>query len=821
MKFPIKFIDNNLVFNQENECFAFYELIPFNYSFLSMEEKERVHDNFRQLISQNREGKIHALQIATKASLRATQENSKKGIKGTLKEVALKKVDEQTHFLINEIGDSQVDYRFFIGFKLMLNEQEVTFKNVLNELGNGFLDFIHSVNAYLMNDFLSINNKELTRFLKMEQLLEHKISRRFKVRKVTKDDVGYILEHLYGQTFMTPFEEYVYHLPTIKNDKETLIKKYDLLKASRCEIKEGQRYLAITNEETEKKLYVAYLPLAMVVHDLDMIGSEIFYFQQQQFDFPMDASMNIEILKNKKALTTVRNKKKELKDVDNHAYESDNETNGTIIDSLEKVDELESSLDATKESMYKLNYSVRIACDNLEELKQRCDTVRDYYDDFNIKLARPIGDMLALHQEFIPSSKRVVHDYVQYVKADFLASTGFGATQMVGEKEGIYLGYNIDTGRNVYINPSLPAQGVRGSVTNALAMAFIGSLGGGKSFANNMIVYYSVLAGAKAIVIDPKSERGLWKETLPEIAHEINIVNLTSEPKNKGMLDPYILIQDIKDAENLAIDILTFITGISSRDGEKFPVMVDAIQRVSRSERRGLLQVIEELRKENTETSHKIASHINSFVNFDLASLLFSDGKANHTIQFDKQLNIIQVADLVLPEAEKELEEYTNKELLSVAMLLVISTFSLEFIKSDRSQFKIVNLDEAWSFLQVAQGKALSGKLVRAGRSMNAGVYFVTQNADDLLDEKMKNNIGMKFAFRSTDLVEIKKTLKFFGVDEEDLSNQERLRNLENGQCLFQDLYGRVAVIQVDYVFEDLFKAFDTRPPIQDEDEVV
>lgn len=55
----------------------------------------------------------------------------------------------------------------------------------------------------------------------------------------------------------------------------------------------------------------------------------------------------------------------------------------------------------------------------------------------------------------------------------------------------------------------------------------------------------------------------------------------------------------------------------------------------------------------------------------------------------------------------------------------------------------------------------LSMRLVRAGRAMNAGVYFVTQNADDLLDEKMKNNIGLKFAFRSTDLVEIKKTLEF------------------------------------------------------------
>ena len=63
--FPIKYIDNNLVWNKDNEVFAYYELIPYNYSFLSAEQKFIVHDSFRQLIAQSREGKIHALQIAT------------------------------------------------------------------------------------------------------------------------------------------------------------------------------------------------------------------------------------------------------------------------------------------------------------------------------------------------------------------------------------------------------------------------------------------------------------------------------------------------------------------------------------------------------------------------------------------------------------------------------------------------------------------------------------------------------------------------------------------------------------------------------------
>lgn len=814
MAYPIKYIENNLVFNHDGECFAYYELIPYNYSFLSPEEKFQVHDSFRQLIAQNRDGKIHALQLATESSIRTTQERSKKEVTGRLKEVAYKKIDEQTEALVSMIGDNQVDYRFFLGFKLLLNEQELSIKSVGEEIKKAFQEFFQEVNHKLMGDFVSMSNDEISRFTKMEHLLENKMSRRFKIRKLDKNDFGYIVEHIYGQTG-TPFEEYEYHLPKRYKDKEVLVKKYDLLKPTRCLIEENQRYLKIEHEDSTT--YVAYFTINSIIGELDFPSSEIFYYQQQQFTFPIDTSMNVEIVANKKALTTVRNKKKELKDLDSHAFESDNETNNNVIDALDSVNELENALDQSKESMYKLSYVIRVSAKDLDELKRRCDEVKDFYDDLSIKLVRPFGDMLGLHSEFIPASKRYINDYIQYVTSDFLAGLGFGATQMLGESEGIYVGYNLDTGRNIYLKPSLASQGVKGSITNALASAFLGSLGGGKSFSNNMLVYYAVLFGGQAVIVDPKAERGKWKETLPEIAHEINIVNLTSDEENKGLLDPYVILKRKKDSESLAIDILTFLTGISSRDSDKFPVLRKAIRNVTQSKRRGLLLVIDELRKENTTISNNIADHIESFVDYDFAHLLFSDGNVKQSISLEKQLNIIQVADLVLPDADTGFEEYTTMELLSVAMLIVISTFALDFIHSDRSIFKIVDLDEAWSFLQVAQGKTLSMKLVRAGRAMNAGVYFVTQNADDLLDEKMKNNIGLKFAFRSTDLVEIKKTLEFFGVDKEDENNQKRLRDLENGQCLISDLYGRVGVMQFHPIFEELLHAFDTRPPVRKE----
>ena len=810
--FPIKYIDNNLVWNKDNEVFAYYELIPYNYSFLSAEQKFIVHDSFRQLIAQSREGKIHALQIATESSIRSMQEQSKKLVTGKLKEVAYQKIDEQTEALVSMIGDNQVDYRFFLGFKLMVTEEQLNLKNIKKSAWLTFTEFLHEVNHTLMNDFVSMPNDEINRYMKMEKLLENKISRRFKVRRLEIHDFGYLMEHLYGRDGIA-YEDYEYQLPKKKLNKETLIKYYDLIRPTRCVIEESQRYLRLEHEDKES--YVSYFTVNAIVGELDFPSSEIFYFQQQQFTFPVDTSMNVEIVENRKALTTVRNKKKELKDLDNHAYQAGSETSSNVVDALDSVDELETDLDQSKESMYKLSYVIRVSAPDLDELKRRCDEVKDFYDDLNVKLVRPAGDMLGLHSEFLPASKRYINDYVQYVKSDFLAGLGFGATQQLGETTGIYMGYSVDTGRNVYLQPSLASQGVKGTVTNALASAFVGSLGGGKSFCNNLLVYYAVLFGGQALLLDPKSERGNWKETLPEIAHEINIVNLTSDKDNAGLLDPFVIMKNVKDAESLAIDILTFLTGISSRDGEKFPVLRKAVRSVTQSDSRGLLHVIDELRREDTPISRNIADHIDSFTDYDFAHLLFSDGTVENAISLDNQLNIIQVADLVLPDKDTTFEEYTTIELLSVSMLIVISTFALDFIHSDRSIFKIVDLDEAWAFLNVTQGETLSNKLVRAGRAMQAGVYFVTQSAYDVSKESLKNNIGLKFAFRSTDINEIKQTLEFFGIDKDDENNQKRLRDLENGQCLLQDLYGRVGVVQIHPVFEELLHAFDTRPPVQ------
>ena len=273
--FPIKYIDNNLVWNKDNEVFAYYELIPYNYSFLSAEQKFIVHDSFRQLIAQSREGKIHALQIATESSIRSMQKQSKKLVTGKLKEVAYQKIDEQTEALVSMIGDNQVDYRFFLGFKLMVTEEQLNLKNIKKSAWLTFTEFLHEVNHTLMNDFVSMPNDEINRYMKMEKLLENKISRRFKVRRLEINDFGYLMEHLYGRDGIA-YEDYEYQLPKKKLNKETLIKYYDLIRPTKVHVDADGDMVIVQNPTLapaiEKSDYEPKTPEADTSVDADTVN---------------------------------------------------------------------------------------------------------------------------------------------------------------------------------------------------------------------------------------------------------------------------------------------------------------------------------------------------------------------------------------------------------------------------------------------------------------------------------------------------------------------------------------------------------------------
>lgn len=812
--FPIRYLEENLVFHDgTGDVWAYYEWIPYNYSCISEDKAENIFRGIKRMLARCGAEKIHLLTLTFEESLHRTFERSGAEVTGPLRDAALYFLDEQEKYLVENSGGSEFTTRYYIGFQLSGGQYESGEKKKLrDQIAAGIEDFIRSVNEGL-GDYVKMSNKELERYFRMEKMLRSRVTKMFPMRPAEPKDIAYIIRHLNGEK--RPYDSYDFRPELVVDGDETKLRTYDVLRLVDAKIHEEERQLDIVTEGGEEK--VSYLVFSEMTGKNEFpYSSEILYYSQEDLTFPIDVSIQIERMDNRASLDKIRGKKAELDDLDDSAYESGNRSSNLLYEASEDTEVLEARLEKTKESMYKVSYVVRVSADTDEELKKRIMAVKDMYSGFHIILECPLCDQKGLHEEFYPSSTRYMDDYVQYVTSDFIAGLGFGAIQRLGERSGIYTGRSLATGAPVFIKPWLAAQGVEGSVTNALATAYTGSLGGGKSLAVNLHALWSVLFGGKGLIIDPKGERGKWKEHFHFLGDQLNIIDVYPREENRGLFDPFYIMPDKEDSYKVALDIFCMMTGISIQDAERFPVLQRHVRKVAdyTDRPRGMLCVVEELKRTGTDTSNMIAAHIESFKDLSISVLLFGDGKQKGQLDLGKALNVILLQELVLPESGKSFEQYSISELLGVVVLMVVSMYSLRFIHQYRDIFKVIVLDESWSWLQVSSGKEVAQRLVREGRAMNASIAFATQNCDDLQDEKIKNNIGMKFAFRSTDPVEIRKILSFMGMEHTE-QNVEILKNLRNGECLFCDIYGMCGVIYIDYVFQVFFDGFDTRPPIK------
>ncbi len=804
----IQCIDNNLIFTKDGEAYAYYEMKEYNNSFISMQKKLQVSDGMEVMIGQCGASHIHMLQIATESNIEDIQAKGKMQIHGEGKEGAEELVDIQTKELARKYGQRQVKFRHYIGFKLELEHGKLDVK----EIGINFLkdmqEFLGSARHELMGDYLVKSKIELNRYCQAERTLYRKLTRHFGFQRVTPNTVAYIVEHLYGRQDVS-FEDYKSCFHVTDKEEGRIYRKYDYLHLTGAHLHEERRWLE--TDRDEGRVYSAILALSIVIDDLVFPDSEILYHQQLGLGFPVDTSINVEVVENRQAIKNVNNKILEMDDLMEHAIKSDVSVSSEIVEANLAAEGLRDELRKTRDKLYRVSYLIRVWGSTPQELEDRRVAIKDYYDGYGMKLVCAYGNQIDFQSEFLPAGKRAVNDYVQPVKSDFLSCLGFGSTTKLGDGCGMYVGRNRYNDAPVYLSPWLAAQGIKGTNTNSLSCLFSGATGWGKSMAVKLLIYYLVVYGNQVLYIDPKSECGNWETEVPGLEGRVNIINLTSSEENWGMLDPYVMLRDINAAENLASDILAYLTGITVADEDRYPVLQEALQRVSKREERGLLRVIEELEAMGDGHAGKLAKHIGGFAKNSFARLLFSDGTVKgRELTFDKPLNVLEVAGLLLPERETPVEDYTVMNRLSIGMLMSIAEFSEKFMFLDPSVYKAIVIDEAWAMLGTERGRSLQSKGVRMGRSLNCAMYFVSQNVHDVGDAKMRNNIGMRFAFHADDEAEIRDILKFFDLDPDDENLHKLIRGLDRGECFFMDISGNRGIMQWDLLFRELYDAFDT-----------
>lgn len=847
-QFPIDYYEENLVFKSDKSCLAGYKLDGFIYDFLSNAEKKRKLSTLMRLLW-NLKYDTHIKLVPVVTSIRERQDELKKRATGPLKMQAIADAEFVANDLIQTIGDEGNDYETYLIIKLQKPKSFIRdakelivslVKDPVRVINNyaGADDpeiFLNEVEVYksieerLYNTINSFVRAQRTDEYQTQRLIRQPFYRGIGEPPIRRDKPDYINSRNSDNAMVwKPFGEIV----TKNGQKALRPHRRDILSLAEADIQVKRRHIEVDQiyNGYEVTSYQSFMVISDIP-DLDFPGSEWIYNLQASTKFPVDVSIRFHSVENQKAIGQVKEEKKKIKDQDEHTRESA-EVPLNLLESKEEADILEFDLQKGKYPLLATTIVVSVAAKNLETLKLRQDDVRRYFEGYGIQVEIPSGDQWDLFNEMLLGGEQYAFDYLQRLSPLALANSMFGATKKLGDDSGFYFAITGILKQPVRIDPWRASQ-----VNKAPNIEFIGSQGGGKSFTADLIACISCKLGAKGVWIDPKGDRTLWPEHLQSFNGQVKVTTFTAKEKDKGKLDPFNIfkagatgetyVEAMKEAANLALDIGMFLLAADRKD-QRTRYLLQAVNRMVNKPKQCMNRVIEELKLMSAEADEEgdplkanvtkeMADTLNSYRQMAYASLLFGDGDED-PVNLDNSVNVLQIQNLTFPSEGAKPEEFTYQEIIGYASLLAISGFIMRFIMSDRSTLGIFVLDEASVINATPVGKNLVNKIQRMARAMNKPGFFISQNVDDCGDEKVKNNIGYKFAFRSTDETEIRKVLAFYNL-EPTRDNIEVISNLENGMCLFQDLEGRTGVIAIDYVFDEYQIAFDTKPKNQSNNE--
>lgn len=814
IQFPIKYYEKNILFNQDNEPWAFYELTGFEYDYLSDNKKASLASKLEAFFA-SVGVETHLLVLPKFHSVREIHDQFKKTIKGPLKDIAVRHIEEVAPLVEDAVGTEANDYHFYIGVKLpKLANLEFSFKNLIQS----FKDMINEVFSKMGLEEQDIPEFEIERIERLEKFYFNIINTHVSSRRIDENDYQWLIRRSFYRGIGLP--------PHIKDFKPAYQKtKKGRKPMNLLNLTEGivdaasqPRKLVLSQvvDGETKTGHCSFLTVSYIPTDgLYNIGTEWIY-AIQALDFPVEISIRTESLEHRKVMTMVRNKKKELRDQDEHAASTNNETSFEVAENVILARELETFTNVTKMPQVYVSIAIGVSAADDEELKTRIRSVKDLYSDFKFQLEQPISDQFKLFNEFIPGARRYVTSYVQMMEPAALAAGMFGATTQIGDGNGFPIG--TQGKQAVYMNPRRYTQGMQGAKSRSLSAVFVGSKGSGKSYGGNLIAYPAILAGAKGLWIDPKGDRTDWEETLVDIGHEVNVITLEASPENKGRLDPFLICQNLKDAESLALKICVYLAKINQqKERAEWIAIRNAVREVAEEDTPCMDKVIGKLLEMPKDSKgYDIGSFLATYQDLSFASLLFGNGQPVDNLDIAYAVNVLQIQNLKMPLPNKKAEDFDMEEMLSLAMLIPIGQFAHDFIKYDSSVMKLVFVDESWFMEKTDIGKDIIDRLMREGRARNAGVYRATQAIKDV-DDESKALVGLKFVFQNKDPEEAANALNFLGIEPTE-HLIEQVQNLQVGECFMQDIYGRTGVVQLNAWFADLDRAFDTRPPIDREE---
>ncbi|WP_433573719.1 ATP-binding protein [Streptomyces sp. CA-251247] len=532
-----------------------------------------------------------------------------------------------------------------------------------------------------------------------------------------------------------------------------------------------RRWLQVESETGtgyQAHLALAELPAARAMDSADLLA------QLEGLDFPVDFTVDLQVVTAERAKEQVRRKKKELLDQAEQYGAQPTGMPHSLPEAAGDLAEVDARLSRTSVEVEVQSVTVltvwgpdAVTCD------ARARALAGLLSGGDYRAVRPHGMQEALFSLGLPGAVRpaAVREFTQHQLSEDWAATGAFTNTTVGDPTGLMVGIDLDCGtiRPVLLNiADAPRRNASASV------GIVGDLGAGKSVLEKLLTSAVVDRGGRAIVIDRTPIRE-WATFAKSAAG--NRCQVIDAAKAELSIDPLRVFGGPTGA-HYAQSYLTLQLGIGPMSASG-AVLHHAVEEVAAGDDPSMARVLAVLQTmagneagtaTRRDASATMADLLQIVSSNPLAAMVFHPDLPPVTLDGDlgADMVVVTTTGLTLPPREAfanvdVLRQQPLEALIGRAVLYLIAAIARQAAFTDPSRFCAVAMDECYWLTSSAEGSALVHEILHDGRKHGAGCILAAHDFDELGPDA--GLLAYKIVARTSDQARARKALSFLGLD--------------------------------------------------------